>query len=67
MRCVELDLRQGDMRDLDLDEPAELIYCPLRALLYLQTWAHRRRTFERVVGSLPPGGRFAWSAFAFDH
>ena len=30
---VELDLRQGDMRDLALDEPAALIYCPFRALL----------------------------------
>ena len=25
---VALDLRQGDMRDLELDEPAGLIYCP---------------------------------------
>jgi ubiquinone/menaquinone biosynthesis C-methylase UbiE len=44
---VELDLRQGDMRDLALDEPAALIYCPFRALLHLPTWADRRRTFER--------------------
>ena len=64
---VELDLREGDMRDLALDEPAALIYCPFRALLHLQTWADRRRTFERVAASLRPGGRFAWNAFAFDH
>ena len=63
---VELDLREGDMRDLDLDEPAALIYCPFRALLHLPTWADRRRTFERVAASLRPGGRFAWNAFAFD-
>src|SRR6266446_9533135 len=25
---VELELRQGDMRDLALEEPAALIYCP---------------------------------------
>jgi SAM-dependent methyltransferase len=25
---VELDLREGDMRDLVLDQPAGLIYCP---------------------------------------
>lgn len=55
------------MRDLALDEPAALIYCPFRALLHLPTWADRRRTFERVVASLRPGGRFAWNAFAFDH
>jgi len=36
---VELDLREGDMRDLALDEPAALIYCPFRALLHLETWA----------------------------
>src|SRR5437762_8281256 len=34
---VELDLRQGDMRDLALTEPAALIYCPFRALLHLPT------------------------------
>jgi SAM-dependent methyltransferase len=64
---VELDLRQGDMRDLALDEPAALIYCPFRALLHLPTWADRRRTFERVAASLRLDGRFAWNAFVFDH
>jgi SAM-dependent methyltransferase len=64
---VDLDLRQGDMRDLSLDEPAALVYCPFRALLHLPTWADRRHTFERVAMSLRPGGRFAWNAFAFDH
>jgi len=64
---VRLDLRAGDMRDLTLDEPAGLIYCPYRALLHLRSWADRRRTFERVAASLRPDGRFAWNAFAFDH
>jgi SAM-dependent methyltransferase len=64
---VELDLREGDMRDFVVDEPAALIYCPFRALLHLPTWADRRRTFERVAASLQPDGRFAWNAFAFDH
>jgi SAM-dependent methyltransferase len=64
---VELDLRLGNMRELTLDEPAALIYCPFRALLHLPTWADRRRTFERVAAALQPGGRFAWNAFAFDH
>ena len=64
---VELDLRQGDIRDFAVDEPAALIYCPFRSLLHLPTWADRRRTFERVAASLRPGGRFAWNAFAFDH
>ena len=64
---VELDLREGDMRDLALDETAGLIYCPFRALLHLPTWQDRRRTFERVAAALRPSGRFAWNAFAFDH
>jgi SAM-dependent methyltransferase len=64
---VQLDLREADMRDFDLEEPAALVYCPFRALLHLPTWADRRRTFERVAASLRPGGRFAWNAFAFDH
>lgn len=64
---VQLDLRQGDMRELAVDEPAALIYCPFRALLHLPTWADRRRTFERVAAALQPGGRFAWNVFAFDH
>ena len=64
---VELQLREGDMRELVLDEPAGLVYCPFRALLHLPTWADRRRTFERVAASLRPSGRFAWNAFAFDH
>jgi SAM-dependent methyltransferase len=64
---VELDLREGDIRELELEEPAALIYCPARSLLHLPTWADRRRCFERVAASLRPNGRFAWNAFAFDH
>lgn len=64
---VRLDLRLGDMRELTVDEPAALIYCPFRSLLHLPTWADRRRTFHRVAAALRPGGRFAWNAFAFDH
>ena len=64
---VHLELRLGDMRELDLDEPAALITCPFRSLLHLPTWADRRLTFERVAASLRPGGRFAWNAFCFDY
>jgi Methyltransferase domain len=64
---VELDLHEGDIRELALAEPAALIYCPGRSLLHLPTWADRRRCFERVAASLRPNGRFAWNVFAFDH
>jgi SAM-dependent methyltransferase len=71
MRAVEeggeLDLREGDIRELELEQPAALIYCPGRSLLHLPTWADRRRCFERVAASLLPDGHFAWNAFAFDH
>jgi SAM-dependent methyltransferase len=63
---VDVELRLGDMRELELDEPAGLVYCPARSLLHLPTWADRRRVFERVHSSLRPGGRFAWNAFVFD-
>jgi ubiquinone/menaquinone biosynthesis C-methylase UbiE len=63
---ADLELRQGDMRELELDEPAGMIYSPFRSLLHLPTWADRRRVFERVYASLRPGGRFAWNAFVFD-
>lgn len=64
---VDLDLREGDMRELEVEEQAALVYCPGRSLLHLPTWADRRRCFERVAASLQPDGRFAWNAFAFDH
>jgi SAM-dependent methyltransferase len=63
---VDLELRVGDMRELELDEPAGLVYVPFRSLLHLPTWADRRRVFERIHASLRPGGRFAWNAFVFD-
>src|SRR3954469_9602280 len=64
---VELDLPEGEIRELAIEEPAALIYCPGRSLLHLPTGADRRRCFERVAASLRPDGRFAWNAFAFDH
>jgi SAM-dependent methyltransferase len=63
---VDLVLREGDMRDLELDEPAGLISVPARSLLHLPTWTDRRHVFERVHAALRPGGRFAWNAFVFD-
>ncbi|MGN9781133.1 class I SAM-dependent methyltransferase [Nonomuraea sp. ZG12] len=64
---VALDLRECDLRELTVEEPAALIYCPFRSLQHLPTWADRRRAFERVAASLRPGGRFAFDAIAFDH
>jgi len=63
---VDLELREGDMRDFELDGPAGLVYCPFRSLLHLPTWHDRRRVFERVASALRPGGRFAWNAFVLN-
>jgi ubiquinone/menaquinone biosynthesis C-methylase UbiE len=62
---VELDLREADMRDFQVERPVSLVYCPFRSLLHLPTWRDRRRVFERVAAVLQPGGRFAWNAFVF--
>jgi SAM-dependent methyltransferase len=64
---LPLELREADMRDLELEEPVELVICPFRALLHLPTWRDKRRVFERVAASLRPGGRFAFNTFVFDH
>jgi SAM-dependent methyltransferase len=58
---LPIEFREGDMRELELDEPVDLVICPFRALLHLPDWADRRRTFERVAAALKPGGRFAFS------
>ena len=63
---VDLELRVGDMRELELDERAGLIYVPFRSLGHLPTWSDRLRVFERAHASLRAGGRFAWNFFVFD-
>jgi YD repeat-containing protein len=64
---LPLELRLADVRDLELDEPHALIYVPFRSLLHLHGWQEKRQVFERVAGSLRPGGRFAFNAFVFSH
>jgi SAM-dependent methyltransferase len=64
---LPLELRFGDVRELELEEPAGLIYVPGRSLLHLHGWQEKRQVFERVAASLRPGGRFAFNAFAFSH
>ena len=62
---LPLDLREGDMRELQLDERVELVICPFRSMFHLSTWRDRRAVFDRVAASLVPDGRFAWNVFAF--
>src|SRR4051794_10504921 len=64
---LPLELRLGDVRELQLDEPAALIYVPFRSLLHLHGWHEKRQGFER--GAAPPraGGRLAFHAVIFRH
>ena len=64
---LPLELRLGDVRELELKEPAALIYVPYRSLLHLHGWHEKRQVFERIAASLRPGGRFAFNAFVFSH
>jgi SAM-dependent methyltransferase len=64
---LPLELRLGDMRDFELEEPAALVYVPFRSLLHLHGWHDKRRAFECAARALRPGGRFAFNAFAFNH
>ena len=63
---LPIELREGDMTALVLDEPVDLIICPGRSLMHIRTWADKRRLFERVAAALRPAGRFAWNVFPFD-
>ena len=63
---LPLELRLGDVRELELEEPAALIYVPFRSLLHLHGWQEKRQVFQRVAASLRPGGRFAFNAFVFN-
>ena len=63
---IELELRQGDMSDLALDKPTDLVICPFRAMLHLPGHDARVDVMRRVRAALVPGGRFAWNAFVFD-
>jgi SAM-dependent methyltransferase len=63
---VELDLRQGDMREFTLEEPTDLVICPFRAMLHLSGHDARVDVMRRVRNVLVPGGRFAWNTFVFD-
>jgi SAM-dependent methyltransferase len=63
---VALELLHGDMRELSLDRPTDLVICPFRAMLHLRDHGERVTVMRRVCGSLVPGGRFAWNSFVFD-
>jgi SAM-dependent methyltransferase len=60
---VELDLRQGDMRDPPVEETFPLVAIPFRSLLHMETGRDRRAVLRVVAGLLAPGGRFIFDVF----
>ena len=62
---LPIEFREGDMRELELEKPVDLIVCPFRSLMHVRTWRDKRQLFERVAAALRPGGSFAWNGFAF--
>jgi SAM-dependent methyltransferase len=58
-----LDLRLGDLREPPVAEPVELVICPFRSFLHLETEDDRRAGLAAVRGLLVPGGRLAFDVF----
>jgi SAM-dependent methyltransferase len=61
---VELDLRQGDMREPPVDGSFPLVLVPFRSMLHMETDSDRRTVLRAVAGLLMPGGRFVFDVFA---
>lgn len=62
---VELDLRQGDMRDPPVDGEFPLVIAPFRSLLHMETDGDRRLALRAVARGLSPdNGRFVFDVFS---
>ncbi|MGH3002577.1 MAG: class I SAM-dependent methyltransferase [Gaiellaceae bacterium] len=61
---VELDLRQGDMREPPVDGPFALVAIPFRSLLHMETDADRRAVLRSAARLLAPAGRLVFDVFA---
>src|SRR5947199_1302003 len=54
---LPLELRLGDVRELERDEPAAVIYVPFRSLLHLPGGEEKRRVFAPVATAARPCGQ----------
>jgi SAM-dependent methyltransferase len=63
LAAVEVDLRQGDMRDPPVEGEFPLVAIPFRSLLHMETEDDRRAAFRAVTKHLAPGGRFVFDVF----
>ena len=60
---VQLDLRQGDLRDPPVDEEFPLVLCPFRSLLHMETDADRRAALRAVAAHMANGACFVFDVF----
>lgn len=61
---VELDLRQGDMRDPPVEGLFALVAIPFRSFLHMETDADRRAVLRVAARLLAPAGRLVFDVFA---
>ncbi|HEY5295774.1 MAG TPA: class I SAM-dependent methyltransferase [Gaiellaceae bacterium] len=61
---VQLDLRQGDMREPPVDGPFALVAIPFRSLLHMETDGDRRAVLRAAARLLAPAGRLVFDVFA---
>jgi SAM-dependent methyltransferase len=59
-----LDLRLGDLREPPVRESVELVLCPFRSYLHMQTDEERLRALRAARELLVPGGRLIFDVFA---
>jgi SAM-dependent methyltransferase len=59
-----VELRLGDLRRPPATERVNLVTCPFRALLHLESDEDRIQALEAVYALLLPGGRFVFDVFA---
>ena len=60
----QLDLRLGDLREPPVEERVELVVCPFRSFLHLESELERRIALGAAREVLVPGGRLAFDVFA---
>jgi SAM-dependent methyltransferase len=59
-----LDLRVGDLRKPPVPERVELVICPFRSLLHMETEEEKLRALRAARGLLVDGGRLVFDVFA---
>jgi SAM-dependent methyltransferase len=59
-----LDLRVGDLREPGVRQRVQLVICPFRSLLHMETEAEKLRALRAARGLVLPGGSYVFDVFA---